>query len=74
MFDDGGALLEVFLFDFAGDLYGEEIEIEFIDFIRGDRKFDSVEALKAQMEADCAEARRLANPAAQDIDQRRPSS
>jgi riboflavin kinase/FMN adenylyltransferase len=75
MFDNGRVLLEVFLLDFAGDLYGEEIEIEFIDFIRGDRKFDSVAALKAQMEADCAEARRLlANPAAQGIDQRRPLS
>ena len=52
-----------------------EIEVEFIDFIRGDRKFDSVEALIAQMEADCADARRLlADPAAQGIDQRRPSS
>ncbi len=75
MFDNGRVLLEVFLLDFSGELYGEEIEIEFIDFIRGDRKFDSVEALKAQMEADCAEARRLlANPASQGIDQRRPLS
>ena len=50
-------VLEVFLFDFDGDLYGRDIEVEFIDFIRADRKFDSDEALIAQMQADCARAR-----------------
>ena len=48
-FDDGKPVLEVFLFDFDGDLYGREIEVEFIDFVRPDRRFDSIEALKAQM-------------------------
>jgi len=58
-FDDGMPVLEVFLFDFDGDLYGREIEVEFIAHIRDDRKFDGPEALKAQMENDCAEARKL---------------
>ena len=56
-FDDGKPVLEVFLFDFAGDLYGQEIAVEFIDFIRPDRKFATPEALVAQMTIDCARAR-----------------
>ena len=37
-FDDGAPMLEVFLLDFDGDLYGREIEVEFIDFVRADRQ------------------------------------
>ena len=44
-YDNGMPVLEVFLFDFDGDLYGREIEVEFIDFVREDRKFESSEAL-----------------------------
>jgi riboflavin kinase/FMN adenylyltransferase len=68
-FDDGAPLLEVFLLDFDGDLYGHEIEVEFIDFIRGDRRFDGMEALKAQMALDCEAARKMlaAAPATPDI-------
>ena len=40
-FDDGAPLLEVFLLDFDGDLYGRDIAVDFIDHIRGDRRFDS---------------------------------
>lgn len=58
-FDDGKPVLEVFLLDFVGDLYGRVIEVEFIDFIRPDRRFDGVEALKEQMSADVASARRI---------------
>lgn len=58
-FDDGPPLLEVFLFDFDDDLYGREIAVEFIDFIRGDMRFDGEEALKAQMQADCDRARTI---------------
>jgi riboflavin kinase/FMN adenylyltransferase len=58
-FDHGAAILETFLFDFDGDLYGTEIEVEFIDFIRPDRRFDSAEALQAQMDADCGRAREI---------------
>jgi riboflavin kinase/FMN adenylyltransferase len=56
-FDDGAPLLEVFLLDFHGDLYGREMAVEFVDHIRPDRRFDSAEALKAQMEIDCERAR-----------------
>jgi riboflavin kinase/FMN adenylyltransferase len=55
-YDDGMPVLEVFLFGFDGDLYGREIGVEFIDFVRADRKFDTSEALIAQMQADCARA------------------
>ncbi|HEX9881826.1 MAG TPA: bifunctional riboflavin kinase/FAD synthetase [Hyphomicrobium sp.] len=56
-YDDGMPVLEVFLFDFDDDLYGRRIEVEFIDFIRADRKFDSSEALITQMQADCVRAK-----------------
>ena len=58
-FDDGAPVLEVFLFDFHGDLYGREIEVEFIDFIRPDRRFDGAESLRTQMEQDCDRAREI---------------
>ncbi len=53
-FDDGMPVLEVFLFDFHGDLYGRAMEVEFVDFIRADRKFHSVEELVDQMDHDIA--------------------
>ena len=56
-FDNGDAVLETFLLDYDGDLYGRMIELEFIDFIRGDRKFESTEALVAQMDRDVAATR-----------------
>ena len=56
-FDDGMPVLEVFLFDFARDIYGRDMEVEFVDFIRGDRKFDSADALVKQMDEDVAKAR-----------------
>lgn len=58
-FDNGDAVLETFLLDFDGNLYGKTIELEFIGFIRGDRKFESVEALVAQMDKDVAKAREM---------------
>lgn len=51
-------LLEVHLFDFSGDLYGQRIGVEFIAFLRDERKFDGLDALKRQIGADCIEARR----------------
>jgi riboflavin kinase/FMN adenylyltransferase len=56
-FDDGMPVLEVFLFDFNGDLYGRSMDVEFIDFIRADRKFHSVEELVAQMDKDIADVK-----------------
>lgn len=58
-FDNGAPVLEVFLLDFSGDLYGSTIEVEFIDFIRGDGKFRSAESLSEQMAKDCARAREI---------------
>jgi riboflavin kinase/FMN adenylyltransferase len=65
-FDDGDPVLELFLFDFAGNLYGREIEVEFIEFVRPDAKFASIEALQEQMAQDTARAREIlaAAPAA----------
>jgi riboflavin kinase / FMN adenylyltransferase len=57
MFDTGAVLLEVFLFDFAGDLYGQNIDVAFIDWIREERMFDSAGALIAQMQDDSRIAR-----------------
>jgi riboflavin kinase / FMN adenylyltransferase len=58
-FEPPKELLEPYFFDFSGDLYGQEIEVAFHHFLRGEAKFDSLEALIAQMDKDCAEARRL---------------
>jgi riboflavin kinase/FMN adenylyltransferase len=58
-FDPPRELLEPYFFDFDGELYGQTIEVELIAFLRPEEKFDSVETLKAQMEADCAEARKV---------------
>jgi len=57
MFDQGTVLLEVFLFDFSGDLYGEMIDVAFIDWIRPELKFDSVEDLVRRMNEDARLAR-----------------
>jgi riboflavin kinase/FMN adenylyltransferase len=57
-FGTGRALLvEAYLLDFAGDLYGEVITIEFISRLRGERRFASAEALIEQMQRDVARAR-----------------
>jgi len=56
-FDNGAPLLEIFLFDFNGDLYGQALDIAFIGFIREESKFDSVDALIRQMDDDSARAR-----------------
>jgi riboflavin kinase / FMN adenylyltransferase len=55
-FDDGAAVLEVFLFDFQGDLYGRVIEVEFLDFVRSDQRFRTIDALRAQIVKDCERA------------------
>jgi riboflavin kinase / FMN adenylyltransferase len=58
-FDNGLPVLEVFLLDFDGDLYGREIDVGFVDFIRADGAFEGLEALKAQMTRDCTKARTI---------------
>ncbi len=56
-FDNGAPLLEVFLFDFKGDLYGQLLDVAFISFIRDELKFDGLEPLIRQMDDDSAKAR-----------------
>jgi riboflavin kinase/FMN adenylyltransferase len=61
-FDPPKELLEPYFFDFAGDLYGQEIEVALHAFIRPEAKFDSLDALTQQMARDCDEAKaRLAS-------------
>jgi riboflavin kinase/FMN adenylyltransferase len=56
-FGDSVPVLEAYLLDFVGNLYDEEVEVEFIAFLRPDQTFHNGEALAAQMTRDCAAAR-----------------
>jgi riboflavin kinase/FMN adenylyltransferase len=58
-FEAGEVLLEVFLFDFDGTLYGRQLRVSFIEFIRGDAKFEGADALAQQMAKDSAAARAI---------------
>lgn len=58
-FDPPKELLEPYFFDFSEDLYGQTIEVELHHFLRGEQKFDDLEALKVQMQKDCDLAREL---------------
>ena len=58
-FDNGAPLLETYLFGFAGDLYDQQIEVDLVGWIRGEKKFGSVEDLVARMRIDEAEARQI---------------
>ena len=59
MFDPPKELLEAFFFDFEGDLYGQVVEVELHAFLRPEGKFEGLEAMVAQMDADCARARAI---------------
>jgi len=59
MFGINTANLETFIFDFSGDLYGATLSVGLVDFLRLELKFDTLEELIAQMEADCLQARSL---------------
>ena len=61
-FDPPKELLEAVLFDFDGLLYGRTIEVALHHYLRPEMKFDGLEALKSQMDADAEEARRLLAP------------
>lgn len=58
-FDPPKELLEPHFFDFAEDLYGQSVDVEFRHFLRGEAKFDSMDALIDQIAADCDQARSL---------------
>jgi riboflavin kinase / FMN adenylyltransferase len=58
-FDGGVRMVEVNLLDFTGDLYTQQLEIEFVAFVRGDARFESAEELAAQMQRDERDTRAL---------------
>lgn len=58
-FDNGAVLLEVHVFDFAGDLYGETVRVALHAFLRGEERFTSIEALIEQMDRDSLAARAI---------------
>ena len=56
-FEPPKELLEPYFFDFSGDLYGQALEVELVEYLRPEARFDGLDALVAQMERDCAQAR-----------------
>jgi riboflavin kinase / FMN adenylyltransferase len=61
MFGENLPNLETFILDFAGDLYGATLSVALIEYLRPEEKFDSLESLIAQMNADCDHARAILN-------------
>ena len=60
-FDNGAAKLEVHVFDYLGDLYDQVLEVSLVSFIRPELKFDSIDALVRQMDADSLKSRAVLN-------------
>lgn len=58
-FENGDRVVEVFLLDFEGDLYGTDLRVEWVDKVRDDRKFNSADELVAQMSKDIEHARKM---------------
>ena len=59
MFGENRANLETFIFDFKGDLYGSTLSVGLVEFLRPEMKFEGLESLIAQMDADCDKARKV---------------
>lgn len=59
MFGENKPNLETFIFDFSGDLYGATLSVGLVSYLRGEEKFDSLDALITQMDADSAQSRNI---------------
>ena len=59
MFGENRPNIETFIFDFSGDLYGAHLSVGLVDFLRSEAKFDSLDALIAQMDDDSAQSRAI---------------
>ena len=59
MFGENTPNLETHLFDFEGDLYGQQLSVALVDYLRPEATFDGLDALIAQMQSDEAAARRI---------------
>jgi len=59
-FDEGDAKVEVHLLDWQGDLYGQPLQVDFLDKVRDIARFDSVDALQRQLQSDIAQVRQTA--------------
>jgi len=57
--DKSERVLEIYLLDFNRDIYGEDVEIRFVRYLRAEQKFDSLDALTQQIDADVRRAREL---------------
>ena len=55
-----GLLIEAYLLDFEGDLYGQNLRIAFLERLRGEKRFESVDELVEQMQLDLVEAQNIA--------------
>ncbi len=58
-FSDTGRTVEAYLLDFSGDLYGQDLKLEFVEWLRPEKRFDSMDALAAQIRADVEQGARL---------------
>ncbi|MCF6316933.1 MAG: bifunctional riboflavin kinase/FAD synthetase [Marinosulfonomonas sp.] len=59
MFGENLPNLETFIFDFKGDIYGAHVSVALVEYLRPEAKFDSLEALITQMNADCTRTREI---------------
>lgn len=56
---EGAPTIEAFILDFDGDIYGKSVRLEYIEFLRPEQKFPSIDALKAQIASDAESSRRI---------------
>ena len=59
MFGENRPNCETFIFDFKGDLYGTTVSVALVAYLRPELKFDGLDALIIQMDADCVTAREI---------------